>query len=335
VAAAHSLGCRDTWWVGITAFIVMQADFDTSLRRAILRIFGTLCGAAAGFAAGYELGAHPVALVALLGLVSWAGLFCALALAHGYAWVMGTVTFLMIALEAFHTRTGLQAFAWARVVDILVGSVACVIVAGLCDARLRRALRAFVTRKPGAVVKAPVPPDEPRAERRLAARHALDGAIAVLFLATFNCLTDLRSFPQAMVTAIAVLVVPLAAGASQAHGAVKERMQQRLAGCLLAGVIAVLLLPLIAKQPLWCQSMLYAGVWIGAYLQSGAPSVRYMATQFTVAFIMAMVQDHGWAVDGAMVGERLGGVAAGVGGLYLVFWSTSRFRALIGQPTPY
>jgi uncharacterized membrane protein YccC len=333
IALAHYLGTRDNWWVAISAFIVMQADFDASVRRALLRVFGTLCGAVLGVVAGLAIGGHPVPLVVLLGVATWAGLFCALALAHSYAWVLGTVTFLMIALEAMHGRSGLKEFAWARVVDIVIGSAACVIVAAVCDARVRQIVRTFVSGKRDSVSPAlPVVPDEPRPDFRAAGLHALDGAIAVVFLAAFSCIASLRSFPQAMVTAIAVLVVPLVPGATQAHKAVMQKMQQRLTGCLIAAAIALALLPLIRNQPLLCQLTLYLGIWIGAYLQTGVSSVRYMGTQFAIAIIMAFVQDRGWAVDDIPVAERLAGVCAGIAGLMLTFWATRRVHAIADRP---
>src|ERR1700712_3727869 len=52
VAAAHALGLHDAWWAAITAFMVMQANFGASLYRGLLRVVGTVVGAALGFVLG-------------------------------------------------------------------------------------------------------------------------------------------------------------------------------------------------------------------------------------------------------------------------------------------
>jgi uncharacterized membrane protein YccC len=161
-----------------------------------------------------------------------------------------------------------------------------------------------------------------------ASLHALHGALAVVLLSILVSLRELQAFPQAMVTTIAVLIVPLTASESSVRVSVAQRMLQRVAGCLLAGAVAFTLLPLIGQRPVWCQAALALGVWAGAYLQRGVASVRYMAVQFAVAFLMVFVQDGGWTVDGWPALLRLGGVFAGIAALGLVFvlsvWLRSR-----------
>jgi uncharacterized membrane protein YccC len=319
VTASHSLALSDSWWVAITAFTVMQTDFASSIERALHRVFGTACGAALGAIAAPWVSDKPVALVLLLAVSAWAGLLAALVLKYSYAWVLATVTFVMVAMEAFHDLAGVRAFAVARVLDIVVGSVACLLVAGVWQVAKGRTWRIFVAGDSGAATAA-----TPRASLRPAIFHALNGGLCVGLLATVSCLENLRYFPQAMVTAVAVLVVPLGAAAQDTGRVVTQRMRQRLAGCLCAGIAAGLLLPLIDGQPWLCQLALCLGVWAGAYLQGGPISVRYFGTQFAVAFIMVMVQDRGWDVRYMPAVERLGGVAAGVAALCLIVWVVRR-----------
>lgn len=306
VTAAHALDLHDTWWAAISAFTVMQANVGASAWRGLLRICGTVCGAAAGFLLGPPLFGHPVASALLIGTVSWAGLFAALVSRYSYAWVLGLITFVMVVCEAFVVHAGLAHFALERVVNVVVGTLACVLVAALSE-------RHFAVTIPGN------DPDERLPGRKRVALHALQGALAVALLAASLSLHSLRAFPQAMVTTIAVLIVPLGGQAVDAQSSVVQRMVQRVTGCLAAGAIALTVLPLIQQHALWCQAVLALGVWIGAYLQSGPASVRYLAVQFSVAFLIIFVQDRGWAAQSGPALERLDGVLAGIAALALVF----------------
>lgn len=316
VTVAHAMGLQDSWWAAISAFTVMQADFGASLYRGLLRIVGSVCGAALGFVLGPLLADHPVPFVLLLGIAAWAGLFAALVLRHSYAWVLAVVTFVMVMCEALAARPQLAQFALERVANVVVGTLACVIVAALTERR-------FIASLLGPRRLAPWWPHAGQGsaavDRRGAARHALYGAIVVALLSAVSFFRELSSFSQAMVTTIAVLIVPLDGDASRAEAFVMQRMVQRVAGCLAAGAIAFALLPLIAGKPLWCQLALGLGVWAGAYLQGGPERLRYAATQFGVAFLMVFVQDSGWTVESGPALQRLGGVFAGITALWLVF----------------
>ncbi|MGJ7507791.1 FUSC family protein [Variovorax sp. GT1P44] len=330
VTAAHALGLQDTWWAAISAFVVMQEDFGASLYRGVLRIVGTLAGAGIGFVLGPALAGHPVAFVLLMAVAAWGGLFAALVFKHSYAWVLALVTFVMVMCEALNLRADLAGFALERVANIGLGTVACVAVAGLTERRFIAALswrRRPSPQAGSAASPGPAPPAQSAPpDRRTAALHALHGACAVALLAVFVLLQELSAFPQALVTAIAVLVVPVGANVDEAQESVTNRMVQRFAGCLLAGAIAIALLPLIEQRPLWCQLVLGIGVWLGAYLQAGAASVRYMAVQFSVAFLMVFVQDGGWTVHDGPALLRLGGVFAGIVSLSLVLFASSLIR---------
>ena len=336
VATAHALDLHDAWWAAITAFMVMQADFGSSFYRGVLRIVGTLCGAALGFLLGPTGAAHPLLFVALMSAATWAGLYAALRWRHSYAWVLALVTFAMVMCEALAGSAGLGTFALERIGNILLGTLACIVVAGLTDRRVLSAVFRRSTPVLAADPTAHLPTgrlSESPAQARSIAVHALHGAVVVALLSVVLLVEHLGSFAQALVTTIAVLVVPLEAGAamSDVHGRVVERMVQRLAGCLAAGAIAFASLPLLEGRALWCLLTLCAGAWLGAFLQSGAPVVRYMAAQFSVAFLMVFVQDSGWNVDRRPAFERLAGVLAGIAALGVVLLVSGALRKLWGR----
>lgn len=328
VAAAHALHLHDAWWAAITAFMVMQADFGTSLYRGALRVLGTLCGAGLGLVLGPPLAGHPLLFVLLMSAAAWAGLYAALVLQHSYAWVLALLTFVMVMCQGQVAGEPLAQFALERVGNIVLGTVACIVVAALTERRLIDALRRhgkpqlWTAMPSGRLSEAPV-------DRHAAVLHALHGAIVVALLSVIVGIIHLSAFSQALVTTIAVLIVPLEAGAIDTEGLVMQRMLHRLAGCLLAGAIAFALLPLIGGSVWWCQGVLWLGVWVGAWLQGGPASVRYVAGQFSVAFLMVFVQDSGWTVNARAALERLGGVFAGVAVLALVLVVSRRLR----QPT--
>jgi uncharacterized membrane protein YccC len=317
VAAAHALGLKDSWWSAISAFIVMQEAFGASAYRGMLRIIGTLVGAGLGVLLGPILALHPVPFVLAMAAASWVGLFGGLRYKHSYAWVLGLITFVMVMGEAAAAPRDLIGFAGERVANVVVGTLACVIVAGLTEPRFLAALIGH--RRPAPAPAGPAASAAP-ADLRTTGLHALHGAAAVVLVSIAVLLHDLPAFPQAMVTAVAVMIVPLGGGPADALESVAQRMVQRLAGCCAAGALAFALLPLIGQQPVWCQAALAVGTWAGAYLQRGAASVSYAAVQFAVAFLMVFVQDAGWTVNGRVALQRLVGIFAGILSLGLVIF---------------
>jgi len=300
VAAAHALGLADAWWAAISAFVLPDASWRASLLRALLRMIGTLGGAALGVLLGLALGVHGALFVVLMGGATWAGLYFSSTRRYSYAWVLGVVTFAMVLCEAWTARGELIHFALERCANVAVGIVACLLVEGLWT---------WLRRLPPAAPPAPVS----AAARRVAALHALQGAIAVALFAAVLAAHQLHAFAQAMITALAVLIVPLGADAQEAHPQVRQRMVLRLAGCGLAVLLAVALLPVLQGRAAACQLALAIGVAAGAWVQQALPRWRYAALQFTVAFMMVFVQDRGWDVHPRVALARLAGIVVGVG----------------------
>ena len=326
VAAAHARGLAVAWWAAISAFVVPDAAWRGSLLRAVLRMLGTLCGAALGVLLGWSLGLDGALFVVLMGAATWAGLYFSSTRPYSYAWVLGAVTFAMVLCEAWTARGELQHFALARCANVAVGIAACLLVEGLW---------ALAMRQPVAAPAAPAT----AASRRVAAVHALQGAIAVALFAVVLAVHQLHGFAQAMITALAVLIVPLGADAQEAHPKVRQRMVLRLAGCALAVLLSLALLPLLQGRPLACQLALALGVAAGGWVQQAVPAWRYAALQFTVAFLMVFVQDRGWDVHPQVALARLVGIVAGVALTFAVMaaWSAAATwlaRRRLRGPTP-
>jgi hypothetical protein len=117
-------------------------------------------------------------------------------------------------------------------------------------------------------------------------RLAMQAGVSIAILAALVYVLNLPGFAQALVTTIAVVTLPIESVGVDATRSVLEKMVPRVTGCLLAGVIAIALLPLL------CVAALRPGVWVGCHLQTGKEGASYLGRQFTVAFIIVFVQDH-------------------------------------------
>jgi uncharacterized membrane protein YccC len=337
VAFANALNLADTWWAAISGFAVMQTSFTGSVQRAMHRIIGTLIGAALGTLAGPWIGDRPWLFVPAMGVISGVAVYYANGPRMAYAWVLGGVTALMVTFEA-HALVSVQAtaqFAALRVAEVAVGTFACLLVASAFHFGPRwygRARAASVPANAQAAAESSAPLSSATSESSRTTRMLLgvQGTLAVVILAAFTYVFDLPGFEQALVTAIAVLIVPAGIPADATRAPVIEKMVQRVAGCLLAGVLGVALLPLMHGQELLCMLALSAGVWIGCHVQTGTQGASYVGRQFTIAFIMVFVQDHHWSADPIPALMRLAGILAGIVVLAAVMFATSK---LLPMPT--
>ncbi|MFM0220692.1 FUSC family protein [Paraburkholderia dipogonis] len=334
VALANALNLSDTWWAAISGFAVMQTSFAGSVQRAAHRIMGTVAGAALGTMAGPWIGDRPWLFVPALGAIGAVAVYRANGSKAAYAWILGGVTALMVTYEAhkFASVRATALFAALRVAEVAVGTLACLLVASVFHfgpkwyRKNRTPLAASVARAtgdsgvPSAAVLTP-PLESARSTRVLLCVQA---ALSITILASLTYVLHLPGFAQAMVTAIAVLIVPPGLAADRTRQPVMEKMVQRVAGCLLAGVIGVALLPLMQGQAMLCMLALSIGVWAGCHVQTGREGASYVGRQFTIAFIMVFVQDHHWSSDPLPALMRLSGILAGIIVLAAVMLVTSR-----------
>jgi len=334
-ALANALGLSDTWWAAISGFAVMQTSFAGSVQRAAHRIIGTVTGAALGAIAGPWIGDRPWVFVPALGAIGAVAVYRANGSKATYAWVLGGVTALMVTYEAhkFASFRATALFAALRVAEVAVGTLACLLVASVFHfgpkwyRRNRTPTDATAARVagesaglPGAAESTP-PLESARSTRMLL---CLQAALSITTLASLTYVLHLPGFAQAMVTAIAVLVVPPGLTADRTRQPVMEKMVQRVAGCLLAGTIGVALLPLMQGQAILCMLALSIGVWAGCHVQTGRLGASYVGRQFTIAFIMVFVQDHHWSSDPMPALMRLSGILTGIVVLAAVMFVTSR-----------
>lgn len=312
------LQLRDRWWVALSAFVVVRAEIALTRKRGIERLAGTLAGALLGAGVGAAVALLPRDSAWLypstLALIAGGGLYLALESRHSYFWVLATVTAVMV-LSDLRLHDDLVAVALSRIADVGVGVGSAIAVTTL------------------AVWARQLWPSPSAATAHTAAGDGRDGAAARrslrLVLAACCALvvgalgSVYHAYPfgdlsQALVSVIAVLMVPLAVDSDATpgtHARIGLKMLRRVLGCLSAALLALLLLPLLGGHPLLCLLALAVGVWIAAHLQAGPEATAYLGTQFGVGFIMVFVQDHSGIVSVSAPLHRLLGIILGLLGL--------------------
>ena len=351
VLVAHALDVPYAWWAAISGFAVMQGDFAGSAQRGLQRVLGTVLGGMLGALAGPWIGGLPWLFVPVLGMIGGASVYGALGSNASYAWILGGVTALMVTFEA-HLLTSVQAsarFAALRVVEVVIGTSACVLVsalfrlgsahrdktwpregwvaawsahrnwlAHLVEAALGKRRTAIdqggdkTEAVPAGPCAAPVIVVEPAPFPAARRRVAIQAGVSIAILAAPAYVLNLSGFEQATVTVIAVVALPAASIATDATRSVLEKIVGRITGCLLAGGIALALLPILRGEPIACMIALMLGVLVGCHVQTGRQGASYVGRQFTIAFIMVFVQDHQWSADPQPALVRLGGILIGV-----------------------
>jgi uncharacterized membrane protein YccC len=321
VELANALHLSSIWWAAISAFVVAQTSWSDALRRALQRMLGTGLGACVGTLVGPWIGDRPWLFIPVMGLIGGAAVYRANHSRTAYAWLLGGITCLMVTFEA-HLLESLKAtasFALLRIAGVAVGTASCLVISGAFAA---------ATSVP-ATAAAPVPDLAPQ---RIGMTLGVQGALAMAILAALTYGLSLPGLMQGMVTVVAVLILPQAALAVPGRHPVVERMTHRLIGCLLAGALGLALLPLMHGATIPCMIALSLGVWVGCHVQTGLEGVTYIGRQFTIAFIMVFVQDHGWSADPRPALTRLAGILAGIVVLAVVMFATRRLPGALAAP---
>jgi uncharacterized membrane protein YccC len=320
IGFASVLHLPERWWVALSAFAVYRASLRTVIRRCLERLAGTVIGGGTGLLLATMLAPHSALLVILFGAVACVGIYAMIGSYYSYSWILGTVTALMV-LEDTNGGVSLEALAFSRIVDVAVGVSTTALVATLA------AVAKFdgnATPPAQNVPHALPQPFSSASTRRQRLVHALQGAACIALMAWIDLHHPWPGLPQAIISVVAVLLVPAAAFSDgSAMRAVHGRLLNRLLGCLLATLCALWMLPLVGHSNVICWMMLAAGTGLATYVQAGAQRVSYLGTQFGVGVILVFVPDGGSppSVDGAI--ERLLGIlfALALMGLLAVFVS--------------
>jgi len=298
---AHVVGAHNVSWAAFSGYMVMRGHVSQSLLRGVLRIVGTGAGAALALAVVPVILPSLAAVTAAAALVGGVTLYCALTRRRAYAWLFIGLTFEMILLDKLeYPARSVIAFAETRVLEVIAGTLACLLVSAASTLTVRRRWPA-----------ASPPPVRQFGWHPQAARHAGKAALALALLPLLWWLLAIPQLAQSAITIMAVMLVPVTNLGASGFSAVSRRVLHRAAGCLAGGALAaLLLLAALGSAPVLIVATAL-GVMVGRHIENGRGSISYAGTQFTLAILVTLVPD---SYAAAAIGpglDRLIGILVG------------------------
>ncbi|WP_395390687.1 FUSC family protein [Novosphingobium sp. BL-8A] len=281
IVIAHLIGARMVGWAAFTAFVLLKSEASETMLRGVLRIVGTALGSGlALIVVPWAARSLPLAMVSAAA-VGAVGLYGMLTARRAYAWLLFGLTFEMVLLDKLeHPALDTIEFAQTRLLEVIAGTVACVIVS---------LVTATLAGKKWLALQSPRP--DRMGWHPHAARHAVQAGIAIAVLPLLHALFDLPEMAQAAVTIMAVMIVPVAGIGASGFVPVTRRLFHRTLGCLAGGglALAVLLLAEGSAPVLIAGTCL--GIVIGRHIENGLPQVTYLGLQFTLTVLVVLVPD--------------------------------------------
>jgi uncharacterized membrane protein YccC len=325
VTLADALELDDLSWAAFSGYMVMRADASVATHRGLMRIAGTLSGAAFGVVLAPVIADEPALLVVSLFIATWIGIFGTLKSRYSYAWVFFGITAGLIMTEALAAPDNVLHFAATRAAEITVGTASCILVASLFSASRMEAQTGAQIIANAAREPTPVPKMLSEAwfeAHWVLLEHATRSALAVALLPIIWRWFEIEDFSQTAVTSFVIMVVPDTVIREGRHQAIIERMIHRAAGCLLGSAVALASLSALGNTLLPSLLVLSVGVWVGYHVQNGRNGVSYVGTQFVLGLLITLVQGPGPITDITPGLERLVGILIGIAALCLliVFW---------------
>lgn len=338
VLAALALHSDEPWWAAISAFQVTRAAPAVAVSRAVMRFAGSVAGAFAALVVLHLFVYQSLPFLLCLFLIACAGLFGFVTSRHSYAWLIGAVTACLVILMSFDQTQ--QAFNTAvnRVIDVLIGSAASLLVCALSPAPAVAAAPeaallpapplAFWRRDYGVQLRRWLPGKRP------ILLHACRGALTVMLLpALAEWIAPIT--PVSMgITAVVVMSIPTTAIIQSDSRAIILRSVHRIVGCLLGALAGLACLAFVGDDFLLWLALIPPGIWLCSQIQTGKTGVSYIGMQAMFAYLMSLVQGQG-PPDTISPGlERLVGVMGGLSILLVVTMALSLIPLAPPAPAP-
>jgi uncharacterized membrane protein YccC len=306
------------WWAAISAFVSIRATAPASLQRGALRIIGTAIGAMVGLLLCPWLIEDQMALSLALMVVGTFGVLGLQVSGHGYAWLLGAVTAVMVLLGALGDPPSALEIACNRTAEVTIGTGAAILVTALLAAAADTASASSTPPGWSDLLGAQWP----------SLQHALRAGLAVMLVPLLWRWLELPNLSQTAITAAAVMAVPaLSTDEAANQHLITERAMHRLLGCLVGGIAGLACLMLAIESFLPWLLMLMAGLWISAHVQASRRGIGYVGTQGAVVFISTLVQGWGPPASIAPGLDRFAGITGGLLILLAVSWLTAPSRS--------
>ncbi|MBA8879461.1 FUSC family protein [Phyllobacterium myrsinacearum] len=308
IVFAHSLGAQNVGWAAFSGYMVMRSHVSESLTRGILRIIGTSAGAGTALVLAPLVIGKPFLLSLSLVSVGGITLYFALVGKRSYAWLFTGLTFCMVLIDGMkHPSESVLPFAQSRLIEILAGTLACILVSAISTFTIRRRLPRQSKETPAQTAIR-----HSMIWHRGAAKHALQAAIALGLIPWIWVWTGITSLSQSSITIMAVMMIPVTSLAASVLNPITSRLVLRFVGCSVGGLIATLILLSSHHSPVLMTLGVCIGVLVGRHIENSNSSISYIGTQFVLAFLVVLVPDT--YTDAALEPgiERLAGILFGV-----------------------
>ncbi|MBV8738601.1 MAG: FUSC family protein [Alphaproteobacteria bacterium] len=337
VLVAQGVHSSEPWWAAITAFMVTRASPVEAISRGILRVAGSMVGAVAALVALRLFVYQSPPFLLCLFSISCIGLFGFVTSRYGYAWLVGSVTACLVMLMSFDQPQGAFATAVNRVIDVIIGTAASLVVCALSPVPTGAAAApapdlldppplAFWRRGYGTELQHWLPGNVPLL------MHACRGGLTVMLMPALAEWIAPVSPVTMGVTAVMVMSIPTTAIVHSDTSAIVQRAAHRLIGCLLGALVGLACLAFVGDDFLLWIALIPPGIWVCSQIQTGSTGISYIGTQAMFAYLMSMVQGRGPPQMIAPGFERLVGV---MGGLTILFIVTLILSLIpLSLPTP-
>jgi uncharacterized membrane protein YccC len=339
VLAALALHSDEPWWAGISAFMVTRASPRVAVPRAFMRVAGSIAGAAVALVVLRLFVYQSLPLCVSLFVLSCTGTFGFASSRNGYAWVVGTVTACLIILMSLDQPQAAFTTAVNRVAEVTIGTMASLVVCGLCPAPAEAGAApavslpdppplAFWRRRYGAALLRWLPDNRPLVV------HACRGGLTVMLMpALADWLAPVSPVTMGL-TVVMVMSIPTTAIVQPGNPLMIQRAAHRLIGCLLGALAGIACLAFVGSDFLLWLALIPPGIWLCSQIQTGTTGVSYIGTQAMFAYLMSMVQGQG-PPDSISPGlERLVGVMGGLSVLFVVTLILSLISLSPPSPEP-
>jgi uncharacterized membrane protein YccC len=230
---------------------------------------------------------------------------------------MGSVTANLVMLMAFTEPQSGFTIAVDRAADVVMGTVASLLVCGLMPApddtgpvatpgQLNPPPLAFWRRRWDAEFRRWL------RGKGLLIIHACRIALTVMLLPALASWLAPVSPVTIGLTSVMVMSVPVKVILEADIRVIVQRSAHRVIGCLLGALVGLACLAVVGSDFVLWILLLAIGVWLCSQIQTGTTGISYVGTQAMFAFVMSMVQSQGPPLSISPGLERLVGVVAGL-----------------------
>lgn len=320
LAIATLLQLDEIVWAAFSAYMVIQGSLATTYRRGIMRISGTVLGALLAFAVAPLVTPHAWSAIVALFIFSAIGIQLSIVSPHSYAWLFFGITAGMVLNDAMTRPDDVAHFIVTRILEVVIGTAASILVSAiLTRTRIPIGVRSIAPTEMLARLRHTDPLAiwrDALTQKRLILEHSLRGALAVSLLPIVWHFFPFDDVGQVAVTAFVVMIVPATAVLQSDHVLIYGRMIQRIIGCLLGSLFAILGIVAVERWEIGVLTMVSIAIWLGFQIQNGTTGIAYLGTQFTLGAMTTLIQQPGEPVTVEAGFERLIGI--GVGSLLLL-----------------